>query len=185
MSIELSFGFSPVLITKLAGISRGVIFNSTRRLLGLAHNDVFSPDQGAKMSRKAKDEMLHYLWQFTMGIPAKQNTLPGQTDDADSHDQTHEEIDSDDDSRVGEGSYPEISAAIAFLKDGAPMQTLQEEMRGFILNAAWKHDVLGGSKSWPLSLLKFVDDLWNVLRPIFPEPSIPRGKQRIRWTCVS
>lgn len=175
--------FKPVF--QLLKRSRGVIVNRSRKLLGLVHGNLLSQVPGAKMSQRAKLEMI-YLWQLTLGIPTKQNAPPPrQTDYTDTLDHPHERSDNDDDSSVEEGAYPEISAAIAFLKDGVPMQKFQVEMRRFIMNAAWQHDVLGASKSWSLSLLKFIDDLWNAFRPILPEPRIPRGKRRIRWTCVS
>jgi hypothetical protein len=166
-------------VSQLLKRSRGIIVNNARKLLGLVHTNLIPPNQRAKMTPQEKIEMLNYLWQLTMDVQKKQNEI------SDICDNINEESDSDDSSSFGGDLRPEISAAIAFLKDGVPMQRFQAQMRRFILDAAWKYDVLRGSTSLPSSLPYLVDDIWCRLRLSLPERSVPRGKRRIRWTCVS
>lgn len=173
-------------VSQLLKRSRGIIINKARKLLGLVYNNLLW-DQRAKMSRQAKNEMIYYLWQRMANVPNTHNTaLPLKpTADTGSYHNINEESDSDEDSSLEDYSYPEISAAIAFIKDGIPMQKFQAEMHRFVLNAAWECDILQGSTSLPRSLPNIVDDIWCRLRLNLPEPDIPRGKRRIRWTCVS
>ncbi|CAI6014171.1 unnamed protein product, partial [Clonostachys chloroleuca] len=126
-------------VSQLLKRSRGIIINKARKLLGLVYNNLLW-DQRAKMTRQAKNEMIYYLWQRMANVPNTQNTaLPLKpTADTGSYHNISEESDSDEDSSLEDYSYPEISAAIAFIKDGIPMQKFQAEMHRFVLNAAWE-----------------------------------------------
>jgi hypothetical protein len=96
-----------------------------------------------------------------INIPNIQNTvLPLKpTADTGSYYNINEESNSDKDLSLDNYLYPEISTAIAFIKDGIPMQKFQAEIYRFILNTAWEYNILQGSISLPPLLPNIVDNI--------------------------
>lgn len=187
-------------VARLFKKSSGIISNEARKLLGLVHAKPFFADPREKMSQREKNEVLQYLWERVVGpgIPDESiRTLdvPGDSEEAGVDEKGEVEDDDEDEVEddVGDGvddtpeddMYPEISAAVAFLKDGIPMQKFQESLRKFVLDTVRDHDVQQYPKSLPRSLPNLVDEIWGRLRLSLPEPRIPKGRRRIRWTCVS
>ncbi|KAK3319087.1 hypothetical protein B0H66DRAFT_623462 [Apodospora peruviana] len=152
-------------IARLFKKSSGIIANEARKLLGLLHAAPLFPDPREKMSQREKNEMIQYLLEQAAGR-SDGEVMDGEDDGSEEDD---------------ENEYPEISAARAFLKDGAPMQKFQADLRQFILDAARDHDVPMCTESLPRSLPNMVDEIWCRLRLNLPEPRISRGKRRIRW----
>lgn len=177
-------------VARLFKKSSGTITNEARRLLGLVHTAPRFPDLGAKMTRKEQDEMMRNLLRRTFECidegPPTTKGLTGQHQETSIHDDaTGWEDDNEEDEGLEGDVYPEISAAVAFLKDGIPMQKFQANLRKFVLDAVSECDVMQSPKCLPRSLPNMVDEVWGRLRLNLPERCVPRRKRRIRWTCVS
>jgi hypothetical protein len=177
-------------VARLVKKSSGIITNEARRLLGLVYTAPRFSDLRAKMSRQEENEMLQNLLRRTVGVfdepPPITEGLTGQHQETGIYDDaTGWEDDNEDEEGLEDDVYPEISAAVAFLKDGIPMQKFQANLRKFVLDAVLEYDVLQSPKCLPRSLPNMVDDIWGRLRLNLPERRVPRGKRRIRWTCVS
>ncbi|OIW30131.1 hypothetical protein CONLIGDRAFT_575911 [Coniochaeta ligniaria NRRL 30616] len=119
------------------------------------------------------------------GIHADKTGVEEDDSEDEEDDSEDEEDDSEDEDAVEVHGYPDVSAIMAFIKDGIPMQRLQTNLRKLVLDIVWKHDVLQSPRSMPRSFPDLVDDIWCRLRLNLPEPRVPSGKRRIRWTCVS
>lgn len=141
-------------VARLFKKSSGLITHEARKLLGLVHAEPLLPDLRAKMNQHEKNEMLQYLLDPSLG-PVGRHQETGTHDDA-----TGEEDDNEDERDFEDDAHPEISAAVAFLKDGIPMQKFQANLRKFVLDAVWEHDVLRSPRSLPCSLPNIVDDIW-------------------------
>lgn len=193
-------------VVRLFKKSSGIIANEARMLLGLIHAKPLFEDPRSKMTQREKNEVLQYLWERAAGPPAVADEQKGEPDPEPALPERPQETgpqygpigEEDEDDSEDEGGveggvedvaddamYPELSAAVAFLKDGVPMQKFQEKLRKFVLDTARDLDVRQYPKSLPRSLPNLVDEIWCRLRLNLTEPRVPHGKRRIRWTCVS
>lgn len=161
--------------------SKSTITSRVKQTLGLNYAESMLLERGKKLSQQEKKEITLRLLhkQDVLENPPTKGLMDNGTHDASS------ENDSEDDNNFADDLYPGISAAIAFLKHGSPMQIFQANTCQFILNAIREHDVLQSPRSLPRSLPNIVDDIWRRICPNLPEEDIPRGRRRIRWTCVS
>jgi hypothetical protein len=92
---------------------------------------------------------------------------------------------SEDEDDVEDAVFAEARTVVRFLIDGIPMNAFRSCLLKCVLQETKIRDVDQDVAPLPSSLPNLVEKKWRWVSSILPEPRLPPGKRRIRWTCVS